>query len=63
MTQKKIYRPERERPGDLPVVKWLRQQGERGIDYNFSGAGRTLSVWFMNDKIEVAYIMTWEWTK
>ena len=58
MTQKKIYRPERERPGDLPVVKWLRGQGERGIDYNFSGAGRTLSIWFMNDKIEVAYIMT-----
>ena len=63
MTPNKIYRPERERPNDLLVVKWLRQQGERGVDYQFAGSGRTLSVWFMNDRIETAYIMTYEWTK
>lgn len=63
MTPSKIYRPEVERPRDIEVVKWLRSQGERGVDYQFAGSGRTLSVWFMNDRIEVAYIMTYEWMK
>jgi hypothetical protein len=60
MTPNKIYRPEVERPLDIEVVKWLRQHGERGTDYNFAGSGRTLSVWFMNDRIEVLYLLRWE---
>lgn len=63
MTPTKTYRPELNRPRDLEVVKWLRRQGKRGIDYEFSGSGRSLDIRFMNDRIEVAYIMTWEWTK
>lgn len=63
MMPMKTYRPELERPRDLEVVKFLRKQGERGVDYEFSGAGKSLSIWFRNDKIETAYIMTYEWTK
>ena len=63
MTRTKIYRPELERPRDLEVVKFLRKQGERGVDYDFSGVGKSLSIWFSNDRIETAYIMTYEWTK
>ncbi len=63
MTPTKIYRPEVQRPRDIEVVKWLRRQGERGVDYQFAGSGRTLSVWFMNERIEVSYIMEWEWMK
>ena len=63
MTPTKIYQPQRDCPGDLLVVKWLRGQGERGVDYQFAGAGRTLSIWFMNERIEVSYIMEWEWMK
>ena len=63
MNPTKIYRPEVQRPRDIEVVKWLRRHGERGVDYQFAGAGRTLSVWFMNERIEVSYIMEWEWMK
>ena len=60
---RKIYRPEPNRAGSLEIIKWLREQGQRGSDWDFAGSGRTLSIWFMNERIEVSYIMEWEWMK
>lgn len=44
----------------MTIIKWLRHHGERGTDWDFAGAGRTLSVWFDNDNLEALYILRWE---
>jgi hypothetical protein len=43
------------------VTKWLRQHGERFVDWEMSGGYHNLTIKIMNDKLELAYIMTWEW--
>jgi len=42
------------------IIKWLRQHGERGRDWEFAGSGRSLNLWFMNAKLETLYILRWE---
>jgi hypothetical protein len=54
----KYYRVTKEQ---LPVLKWLRANGVRGIDWEFSGGYKAIEVRFMNDKLELAYIMRYEW--
>ena len=63
MTPRKMYRPEIERYRGIEVIKWLRSQGHRGIDFDFAGSGKSLTIWFTNSKTELAYIMMWEWSK
>jgi hypothetical protein len=46
----------------LEVVKWLRQNGQRFIDWEMSGGYTNLTINIMNDKLELAYIMMWEWS-
>jgi hypothetical protein len=61
-----IYRPLTDedwpeiRARAMTIIKWLREHGTRGTDWDFAGAGRTLSVWFNNDKLETHYILRWE---
>ena len=45
----------------LEVVKWLRQNGERFVDWDISGGYKNLSIIIMSDRLELAYIMMWEW--
>jgi len=45
----------------LKLMKWLRANGERGTDWEASGGARNLTVYFKNDKLELAYTMVWEW--
>ena len=45
----------------LKLMKWLRANGERGRDWDASGTPNNLTVYLMNDKIELAYTMVWEW--
>ena len=66
MTPTKIYRPLNDedwpdvRTKAMTIIKWLRQHGDRGTDWDFAGAGRTLSLWFDNDRLEALYILRWE---
>jgi len=57
---RKIYRPEPNGSGSLEIIKWLRQHGDRGSDWDFAGYGWTLSLWFDNDSLEALYILRWE---
>ncbi len=61
MTINKIYRVERK--NSLAVLKWLRSQCNRGDAWDFSGGPNSLDLTFKDDKLELAYIMKWEWTK
>lgn len=63
----KIYRPMNDREygsgilnDSLTIIKWLRHHGNRGTDWDFAGAGRSLSLWFDNDSLEALYILRWE---
>ena len=66
MTPVKIYRPLDDedwpdvRTKAMTIIKWLRDHGDRGTDWDFAGAGRTLSLWFNNDSLEAFYILRWE---
>jgi hypothetical protein len=45
----------------LEVVKWLRQNGERFVDWDMSGGNKNLTIIIKNDRLDLAYIMEWEW--
>lgn len=60
MTKSKIYNI-KDHHKSLEIIKWLRQQGVRGSDWDFSGGGRNVSIWFKNDKVELAYILMYDW--
>ena len=45
----------------LKLMKWLRANGERGRDWDSSGGAYNLTVYFKNDKLELAYTMVWVW--
>ena len=44
----------------VEVIRWLRAHGVRGSDFDFAGSIR-LDIEFYNDKLELAYIMRWDW--
>lgn len=44
----------------ITVLKWLRQRGERGRDWEFAGGYTNANFWFQNEKLELAYILRWE---
>lgn len=44
----------------MEIIKWLRNHGTRGPDWDFAGAGRSLSIWFNNPELEMVYILRWE---
>jgi hypothetical protein len=66
IAQGNIYRPLNDedwpdiRARAMTIIKWLRQHGERGTHWEFAGAGRNLSVWFNDSKLEVLYVLRWE---
>lgn len=43
------------------VVKWLRQNGERGVDWEFWGGLNAVHIFIYNEKLETAYILQWDW--
>ena len=45
----------------VAVLKWLRTQGDRGVDWDFTGGLKGMEVWFKNSKLELAYTMRWQW--
>ena len=45
----------------IDVLKWLRQAGVRGTDWEFSGGNRAITIEIRNQDLETAYIMMWEW--
>ena len=53
----------RGRLGDiLPLSKWLRASGVNGVDYKIHQSNYSLiKVEFMNSKLELHYIMKWNW--
>jgi|688.fasta_scaffold188214_1 hypothetical protein len=44
------------------VIKWCRQNGERGRDWDFVG-GLKVELWFYESKLETAYLLQWEWPR
>jgi hypothetical protein len=44
----------------LEVMRWLRANGTRGIDWESHG-GTRLDIFFANEELELAYIMVWDW--
>lgn len=45
----------------VEVMRWLRAEGgERGVKWEAHG-GKTLSIQFKDSKLELAYIMEWDW--
>ena len=67
MIRGKVYRPMIDREYGtgihtdcMTLIKWLRQLGERGTDWDFAGSGRSLNLWFNNDSLEALYILKWE---
>lgn len=48
----------------LSIAKWLRENGTLNEDFVFIILNyRTISVRFKNDRLELAYIMQFDWTK
>jgi hypothetical protein len=45
----------------IELVKWLRANGERFTDWDISGGYTNLTITFKNEKLELAYIMLWDW--
>lgn len=46
----------------LPLSKWLRANGVNGVDYRIHQSNyRLIKVEFMNSKLELHYIMEWNW--
>jgi hypothetical protein len=49
------------RTRQLDVLKWLRQGGERGVAWEFSGGNKAITIRIYDDKLNTAYILAWEW--
>lgn len=48
----------------LDIAKWLRANGTLNVDFVFMSLNYDrISVQFKNDKLELAYIMQFDWTK
>ena len=43
------------------VLKWLRQHGERGVDWDYWGGLNAVHVTIKNERLETAYIIQWDW--
>ena len=54
-----MYRKSTKTDDVLAIIKWLRQHGERGIDFDFSG-GKNIDISITNPTLEVMYILRWE---
>lgn len=45
----------------VEVLKWLRQNGERGVDWDYWGALKAVHITITNERLETAYILQWDW--
>lgn len=48
----------------LDLYKWLRKEGELNRDYKLGMVNYSkLEITFLNDKLELQYILKWHWIK
>jgi len=50
------------------VLKWVREYDrqentQRGVDWDFSGGFENVEIYFNNERLELAYIMRYEFAK
>lgn len=56
---KKIYTKRKSDTTDImSIIKWLRERGERGIDFDFTG-GDLIKIDFINQELEQQYVDYW----
>ena len=64
MKSSKIY----SNPNSLEVLKWFREYDRvegtnKGVDWDFIGGYKKIDIWFNNKRLELAYVIAWDWAQ
>ena len=55
-------------PNSVEVLKWVREYDrqentQRGVDWDFNGGLKNVEIYFNNERLELAYVMRYEFAK